>query len=116
MRDSAPLAANSPLTLSACLFQAICREVDARREAVKWLVQTLDALTVTRSDSEALEEQRLLEELIARYKNLIPSIEMTVVRTELYSKCYVYTKEVKEVSALLHSARCAPLRARAESL
>lgn len=71
--------------------------MDTRREDVKWLVQTLDSLTATRADGEALQEQRLLEELIARYKNLIPSIEMTVVRTELYSKCYVYAKEVKEV-------------------
>ncbi|KAK3930234.1 Nesprin-1 [Frankliniella fusca] len=87
------------------VFQGICREVDSRREDVKWLVQTLDALTATRADSEALHEQRQLEELIARYKNLIPSIEMTVVRTELYSKCYVYTKEVKEVCNLLQKVQ-----------
>lgn len=78
-------------------MQGICREVDSRREDVKWLVQTLDALTATRADNESVYEQQQLEKLIARYKNLIPSIEMTVVRTELYSKCYVYSKEVKEV-------------------
>lgn len=32
-----------------------------------------------------------------RYKKLIPIIEMTVVRTELYSKCYTYKREVSEV-------------------
>jgi len=78
-------------------FQNICQEVDGRREDIKWLVKTLDALTHGRDDEEAVEEQHNLEELITRYKNLIPTIEMTVNRTELYSKCYVYTREVKEV-------------------
>lgn len=78
-----------------CL-QGICREVDGKREEMKWLVQTLDALSSHSPDSG--EEQTKLQQLITRYKNLIPTIEMTVTRTELYTKCYTYKKEVKEVS------------------
>lgn len=62
---------------------------------MKWLVQTLDAISAHSVDST--EEQEKLQLLITRYKNLIPTIEMTVTRTELYSKCYTYRKEVEEV-------------------
>ncbi|XP_075225316.1 muscle-specific protein 300 kDa isoform X2 [Lycorma delicatula] len=85
------------------VFQGICREVDGKREEMKWLVQTLDTLSSHTPD--AGEEQKKLELLIARYKNLIPTIEMTVTRTELYSKCYTYRKEVKEVCSLLEKVR-----------
>lgn len=69
--------------------------MDGKREEMKWLVQTLDALSSHAPDSA--EEQQKLQQLITRYKNLIPTIEMTVTRTELYTKCYTYKKEVKEV-------------------
>ncbi|KAL1139459.1 hypothetical protein AAG570_006443 [Ranatra chinensis] len=66
---------------------------------MKWLVQTLDGLANHASNANL--EQKRLEELITRYKRLIPTIEMTIVRTELYSKCYTYSKEVNEVCELL---------------
>lgn len=69
---------------------------------MKWLVQTLDSLTSNRSDNEALTEQRHLEQLITRYKNLIPTIEITMTKTDIYSKSYTYRKEVREVCTLLH--------------
>lgn len=64
---------------------------------MKWLVQVLDSLVSHRSDEESFKEQKKLEELISRYKNLIPTIEMTMIKTDVYSKCYTYRKEVREV-------------------
>lgn len=64
-------------------------------------MQTLDGLTSRRNDEEAQKEQDLLKKAIARYKALIPTIELTMTQTELYSKCYVYRKEVLEVCNLL---------------
>lgn len=75
--------------------------MDSKREEMKWLVQTLDALSAHAPD--ATVEQQKLQQLIARYKSLIPTIEMTVTRTELYTKCYTYSKEVKDVSRLDYS-------------
>ncbi|XP_032455805.1 nesprin-1 isoform X11 [Nasonia vitripennis] len=72
---------------------------------MKWLVQTLDSLTSNRSDQEAVTEQRKLEQLITRYKNLIPTIEITMTKTDIYSKSYTYRKEVREVCTLLHKVR-----------
>lgn len=72
---------------------------------MKWLVQTLDNLTSNRTDQEAATEQRKLEQLITRYKNLIPTIEITMTKTDIYSRSYTYRKEVREVCTLLHRVR-----------
>ncbi|XP_020291842.1 nesprin-1 isoform X3 [Pseudomyrmex gracilis] len=87
------------------IFQKICREADGKREEMKWLVQTLDNLTLNRSDREALTAQQNLEQLISRYKNLIPTIEITMTKTDIYSKSYTYRKEVREVCTLLRTVR-----------
>ncbi|KZC10894.1 Nesprin-1 [Dufourea novaeangliae] len=87
------------------IFQTICHDADKKREEMKWLVQTLDSLTSNRSDHEALMEQNRLEQLITRYKNLIPTIEITLTKTEIYSKSYTYRKEVRVVCTLLHKIR-----------
>ncbi|KAF3420921.1 hypothetical protein E2986_09204 [Frieseomelitta varia] len=87
------------------IFQKICREADNKREEMKWLVQTLDSLTSNRSDHEALSEQNRLEQLITRYKNLIPTIEITMTKTDIYSKSYTYRKEVREVCTLLRKVK-----------
>jgi nesprin-1 len=67
---------------------------------MKWLVQTLDQLVSHRSEPESTEEQNRLQELISRYKNLIPTIELTMVKTDVFSKCYTYRKEVREVTQI----------------
>ncbi|XP_046474495.1 muscle-specific protein 300 kDa isoform X6 [Neodiprion pinetum] len=87
------------------VFQQICREADSKREEMKWLVQTLDSLASNRSDHEAISEQNQLEQLITRYKNLIPTIEITMTKTDIYSKSYTYRKEVREVCTLLEKVR-----------
>lgn len=83
----------------------MCKDADAKREDMKWLVQTLDSLTSHCPQAQALEEQRKLEALITRYKNLIPSLEVTMVKTETLSKCYTYRREVREVCTLLTRVR-----------
>ncbi|KPJ06864.1 Nesprin-1 [Papilio machaon] len=87
------------------IFQNICREADKKREDMKWLVQTLDMLTHHCSEMEAQDEQIKLENLIQRYKNLIPTIEITMIKTETYTRCYTYRREVHEVICILESAQ-----------
>lgn len=72
---------------------------------MKWLVKTLDHLLSYASEDEANAEQKKLEDLIARYKNLIPTIEITMVKTEVFSKCYTYRREVHEVVCLLSKVK-----------
>ncbi|XP_070139488.1 muscle-specific protein 300 kDa isoform X14 [Drosophila kikkawai] len=83
------------------VFQKICQDADNKREDMKWLVKTLDSLLSYATEDEANLEQKKLEDLIARYKNLIPTIEITMVKTEVFSKCYTYRREVHEVVCLL---------------
>lgn len=87
------------------MIQNICHEADSKREEMKWLVKTLDSLLPYSNESEGNMEQRNLEALIARYKNLIPTIEVTMVKTEVFSKCYTYRREVHEVVCLLNKVK-----------
>ncbi|XP_057659189.1 muscle-specific protein 300 kDa isoform X4 [Diorhabda carinulata] len=87
------------------IFQNVCKEADLKREDMKWLVQTLDSLTSHCPEEQAVSEQKALEALIIRYKNLIPSLEITMVKTDTLSKCYIYRKEVKEICQLLKQVR-----------
>lgn len=72
---------------------------------MKWLVQTHDALSSHCPEEQAIKEQKNLEALILRYKNLIPSIEITMVKTDTFSKCYSYRREVREVCEWLKIVR-----------
>lgn len=65
---------------------------------MKWMVQVLESLLPYIPEEEQNVEQKNLEELIGRYKHLIPTIDMTITKTEMYTKCFVYKKEVTEVS------------------
>lgn len=62
------------------------------------MVQVLDNLLPYVPEEQQQIEQTKLEELIARYKHLIPTIDMTITKTELYTKCIIYKNEVTEVS------------------
>lgn len=83
----------------------MCKDADNKREDMKWLVKTLDSLLPYASESESKDEQNRLEALIARYKVLIPTIEITMVKTEVFSKCYTYRREVHEVVCLLEKVK-----------
>ena len=50
-----------------------------------------------RADSEGLSEQKRLEGLITRYKSMIPMIETTMVKIEIYSKSHSFRAEIKKV-------------------
>lgn len=99
-----PFLAKLP-SLHYIFFQNICKDADSKREDMKWLVQNLDALTSHCPESQAAIEQKNLEDLITRYKNLIPSLEITMVKTDTLSKCYTYRREVREVCSLLKKVR-----------
>lgn len=55
---------------------------------MKWLLKTLDFLVSHAPEDVVHAEQNKLEELVSRYKVLIPSIEITMIKTEVFSKCY----------------------------
>lgn len=85
-------------------FQDICRDVDKKKDEVMWLVQTCDMLSQYYPNTSARERAQL-QELVNRYKSLMPTVEVTITRTKLYSRCYTYKKEVTEVCQLLQKVR-----------
>ena len=75
-------------------FQELCQDVDGRREDMKWLVQKLDQLVSHRADDSGLSEQKRLEGLIMRYKSMMPVIEVTMLKIEVYTKGFAYKDQV----------------------
>ena len=54
-----------------------------------------------RADNEGLSEQKRLEGLITRYKSMIPVIESTMAKIDVYTKSYAFRGEVKKVRIIL---------------
>ncbi len=71
--------------------------MDSRREDMKWLVQRLDQLVSHRADDTGLTEQKRLEGLITRYKSMIPVIEVTMQKIDVYSRSYAFREEAGKV-------------------
>ena len=82
-------------------FQSVCKDVDSRREDMKWLVQRLDSLLTSKSEEEGMAAQQELEAVIARYKNLVLLIDSTMSRADLLSKCYACREDIRKVHAAL---------------
>jgi nesprin-1 len=82
-------------------FQEICEAVEERKEDMKWLVQQLDHLVAHRADNEGLSEQKRLEGLITRYKSMIPVIEATMVKLDIYSRSYAFRAQVNQFVGVL---------------
>lgn len=92
---------SSPLTkFLSSSFQKICQNVDGKRNDIKWLVQRHDMLSPYYPKTSAAEHEKL-QALMERYKSLLPVIETTITRTESISRCYLYKKEIVEVSFFL---------------
>lgn len=68
---------------------------------MKSLLKTLDYLVSHAPEDVVHAEQQKLEDLVARYKVLIPTIEITMIKTEVFSKCYTYRQDVSTIVALL---------------
>merc|ERR1712130_93334 len=75
-------------------FHALCKDLE-RAEVKKWLAQILEILMAERAKDLRAKEQKLLEDLIAKHEQLIPTVSKTQVMVDLYWKCYAYGDELK---------------------
>merc|ERR1719500_2666648 len=75
-------------------FHALCKDLE-RAEAKKWLAQILEILMAERAKDPRAKEQKLLEDLIKKHEELIPTVMKTQVMVDLYWKCYAYGDELK---------------------
>jgi len=75
-------------------FHALCKDLE-RAEVKKWLSQILEILMAERAKDQKLKEGALLEELIKKHEELIPTVMKTQVMVDLYWKCYAYGDELK---------------------
>jgi hypothetical protein len=65
-----------------------------REEVKKWLKEMLDILMAERSKEEKGEQCGKLEALIKRHEDLVPNVNSTQIKVDLYWKCYAYGDEL----------------------
>ena len=75
-------------------FQALCKDLE-RVEVKKWLRQILEILMAERAKDQKTKEYDLLDGLIKKHEELIPTVSKTQVMVDLYWKCYAYGDELK---------------------
>merc|ERR1711962_1291140 len=75
-------------------FHALCKDLE-RAEVKKWLAQILEILMAERAKDLRAKEGALLEALIKKHEELIPTVMKTQVMVDLYWKCYAYGDELK---------------------
>merc|ERR1711962_1911799 len=75
-------------------FHALCKDLE-RSEVKKWLAQILEILMAERAKDQKLKEGALLDALIKKHEELIPTVLKTQVKVDLYWKCYAYGDELK---------------------
>merc|ERR1711963_484230 len=75
-------------------FHALCKDLE-RAEVKKWLAQILEILMAERAKDLRAKDQKLLEDLIKKHEELIPTVSKTQVMVDLYWKCYAYGDELK---------------------
>merc|ERR1712117_752341 len=75
-------------------FHALCKDLE-RSEVKKWLQQILEILMAERAKDQKAKEGALLDALIKKHEELIPTVMKTQVMVDLYWKCYAYGDELK---------------------
>merc|ERR1711910_290261 len=66
-----------------------------RAEVKKWLSQILEILMAERAKDQRAKETDLLDSLIKKHEELIPTVSKTQIMVDLYRKCYAYGDELK---------------------
>jgi len=75
-------------------FHALCKDLE-RVEVKKWLAQILEILMAERAKDQRNNEMALLDNLIKKHEELIPTVSKTQIMVDLYWKCYAYGDELK---------------------
>ena len=75
-------------------LQALCKDLE-RSDIKRWLKQILEILMAERSKDEKTSHNAKLEALIQKHEDLIPTVQKTQFKVDLYWKCYAYGDELK---------------------
>ena len=71
----------------------------------KWLKSNLDDLLADSNDSDAMKERRRLEEMMARFNNLLPNMDKTSAKSAVFTKAYDFRDGIGKRSSWLDDAQ-----------
>ena len=95
----------SGLFLSFSLQQKALKNMGKFGDDSKWLQSNLDDLLADSNDSEALKERRRLEEMMARFNNLLPNMDKTSAKSAVFTKAYEFRDGIGKRSSWLDDAQ-----------
>ena len=75
-------------------MQALIKDLE-RSDIKRWLKQILEILMAERSKDEKGTHNDKLDQLIKKHEDLIPTVQLTQIKVDLYWKCYAYGDELK---------------------
>merc|ERR1712001_265731 len=74
-------------------FYSLCKDLE-RSDIKKWLKNMLEILMAERSKDEKTSQFSSLEALIVEHEELVPTVQKTQHKVDLYWKCYAYGDEM----------------------
>merc|ERR1719158_1418912 len=74
-------------------FYSLCKDLE-RSDIKKWLKNMLEILMAERSKDEKTSQFAKLDTLIAKHEDLVPTVQKTQHKVDLYWKCYAYGDEM----------------------
>lgn len=87
------------------LLQRALKNMGKFADDSKWLQNNLEDLLADSNDSEALKERRRLEEMMARFNNLLPNMDKTSAKSAVFTKAYEFRDGLGKRSSWLDDAQ-----------
>ena len=87
------------------LLQKALKNMGKFGDDSKWLQNNLEDLLADSNDAEALKERRKLEEMMARFNNLLPNMDKTSAKSAVFTKAYEFRDGLGKRSSWLDDAQ-----------
>jgi len=72
------------------------KSLEDHRDDAKWLKRSLSSLESTLPKEEFDQEQQKLNEVIQRYQQLLPAVEISTSRSSIVVRCHDYKEAVEK--------------------
>jgi len=90
-------------------FLSLCKNLE-RAETKKWLSEVMEVLFRDRNNEEKKDENKRFEALIERHLALVPKVNETQVKSEVFWKCYEYGDDLVQIFEFIDDQRTKSVR------
>ena len=84
--------------------QEVVKSLEQHRDEAKWLRKSLEALGSVLDRQELEQERETLNDIIQRYQQLLPAVEISASRSSIVVRCHEYKEAVERQMQWLSEA------------